>query len=366
MADTTGIEWCDSTFNPWIGCTKVSPACDDCYAARSTPARTLGVEWGAGQPRRRTSDSTWALPTRWNARRFMQCEDCGWRGEASAPVIGCGRCGSIELSDTRRRVFCASLADVFDNEVPTAWRVDLLRLIEATPNLDWLLLTKRVGNVERMLDEAAQHMPEVLRWPLPNVWLGATVVNQAEADRDVPKLLAVPARVRFLSVEPMLGPIDLSSIRLRLRGESYVQSNVLAHKSTLDRGAARAAIDWVICGGESGPNARAMHPDWARSLRDQCAAAGVPFLFKQWGEWRPPLDGEQFSTAMGRAQATPAFIVARSGTVHCFENDQTDGGAVMLRVGKKAAGRHLDGIEHNGFPEAPIPDAAKCLATVRA
>lgn len=243
MAAESAIEWCDSTFNPWMGCTRVSPACDDCYAARSTPARTMGIQWGPGKQRRRTSASTWGLPKRWN-----DAHDEFYAAH--------GR---------RRRVFCASLADVFDNEVPAAWRVDLLRLIEATPNLDWLLLTKRVGNVERLLDEAARLMPEVMRWPLPNVWLGATVVNQAEAERDVPKLLAVPARVRFLSIEPMLGPIDLRD-GLGLMG-------------------CPGDLDWIICGGESGPKARPMHPDWARSLRDQCLSAGVPFLFKQWGEW---------------------------------------------------------------------------------
>lgn len=316
MAEKTAISWCDATFNPWMGCTRVSPACDDCYAARSTPARAMGIAWGAGEPRRRTAESTWDAPKRWS--------------KALPGKLG-----------RRPRVFCASLADVFDNEVPRAWRVDLLRLIEATPELDWLLLTKRVGNVNRMLDEAAELMPEVLKWPLSNVWLGATVVNQEEADRDVPKLLAVPARVRFLSIEPMIGPIDLTSIRVPLAGESYTEGNVLVHKSGLDRGAPRPAIDWVICGGESGPHARPMHPAWVRSLRDQCAAAGVPFHFKQHGEW--------CEWGAGR----PGLWMHPDGRTCSDQDTAARAGGVwtgMFRAGKAAAGRLLDGVEHNGFP----------------
>lgn len=133
MSETTNIEWCDSTFNPWIGCTRVSPACDDCYAARSTPARTLGITWGPKEARRRTSPMSWSQPKKWERQH-----------EAFFAVHG-----------RRRRVFCASLADVFDNEVDLAWRVDLFQLIADTPNLDWLLLTKRIGNAARMIDETS-------------------------------------------------------------------------------------------------------------------------------------------------------------------------------------------------------------------
>lgn len=191
MAETTAIEWCDSTLNPWIGCTRVSPACDDCYAARSTPARTMGITWGAGEPRRRTGASTWAQPM-------------AWQRSAAAFQAQHGR---------RRRVFCASLADVFDDEVPPIWRADLFALIKATPDLDWLLLTKRIGNAWKMMADACGVSQASLTLPLHNVWLGATVVNQEEVDRDVPKLLRVPAAVRFLSVEPMLGPVDLEAMR---------------------------------------------------------------------------------------------------------------------------------------------------------
>jgi protein gp37 len=161
MAETTGIAWTDSTFNPWIGCTKVSPGCDNCYASVSTPARSMRIAWGPGKPRHRTSAQNWKTPEYWNSTH-----------EAFAAHHG-----------RRRRVFCASLADVYDNEVPNEWRADLFALIDRTPQLDWLLLTKRVGNVLPMLQEIGRD-----RLPV-NVWQGISAVNQDEARRDLPKLL---------------------------------------------------------------------------------------------------------------------------------------------------------------------------------
>ena len=224
---------------------------------------------------------------------------------------------------------------MFDNEVPHQWRFDLLNLIADTPQLDWLLLTKRIGNAQAMLDafvESDGHKGE--RWDVGwrNVWLGITICNQTEADRDIPKLLAVPAVVRFISVEPMLGQVDLGAFLWTCCGDMQPGNDhgLLGQESDhcCGRPNTRDALDWIICGGESGPNARPMHPDWARSLRDQCAAAGVPFHFKQWGEWEPGCgpDGE-------------------GPTRHRWL-----GGAYSTKVGTKAAGRLLDGIEHNGFP----------------
>jgi protein gp37 len=248
MAENTKIEWTDHTFNPWEGCQKTGPGCDHCYAELRN-ARFGGgtaINFGPGAPRRRTSAVNWNLPKRWNA-------------QADAFMARHGR---------RQRVFCASLADVFDNAVDPAWRDDLWALIRETPSLDWLLLTKRIGNVLGMLP--MDFNPHTY----PHVWLGATIVNQPEADRDITKLLAVNARVRFLSMEPLLGPVDLPFDRLR-------EWNRLALMHQQPHAAAR--IDWVIVGGESGPGARPMSPDWARSLRDQCEAAGVPFMMKQMG-----------------------------------------------------------------------------------
>ena len=320
MGEHTRIEWCDHTFNPWIGCTKVSPGCDGCYAERSPPVRVLRSRarepWGPDGARYLTN--VWGDPLRWNKRH-------------DAFFAQHGR---------RQRVFCASLADVFDNQVPEAWRFDLLNLIADTPNLDWLLLTKRIGNAKAMLDAFMQsdgHRGEC--WDgWPNVWLGATVVNQAEADRDIPKLLQVPARVRFLSVEPMLGPVDL--------GIAAPCDHV--RRSCDDIGCHRA-LSWVICGGESGPHARPMHPDWARSLRDQCAAAGVPFLFKQWGEWCPR--GPE-SLGYPSVDGVPRVRLTDAGQDGQDLASRGGNDVWMNRAGKKTAGRALDGIEHNGFPEA--------------
>ena len=317
MSENTNIEWCDSTFNPFIGCTKVSPGCDNCYAEKLMDHRMHKVVWGAGQERVRTSAANWRKPLAWNAA-------------ADAFMAAHGR---------RQRVFCASLADVFDNEVDPQWRRDLFDLIELTPNLDWLLLTKRIGNVARMVADARSH-----DWLAGqrNVMLGATIVNQAEADRDIPKLLAVPAARRFLSMEPLLGPVNLTAIPMSGGGhhefDPIITANVLRRAKAYPP---LPSLDWVIVGGESGPGARPMSPDWARNLRDQCAAAGVPFLCKQWGEWAPATDHGDTVSVEGVAPFTdrPQW--------HKFSDGQ-----LMARIGKRAAGRRLDGIEHNGFPEA--------------
>lgn len=324
MAKNSAIEWTDATFNPWIGCTKVSPACDHCYAEVSTPSRTRGIEWGAGKPRQRTSTANWNLPLRWNAEHFYTCS-CGYRGTWDEMTSNSVHRCRLKFKSVRRRVFCASLADVFDNEVPEQWRMDLFSLIDQTPNLDWLLLTKRIGNVPGMIDRAltgALSHP-LAAWPWQNVWLGATICNQAEANRDVPKLLRVPAAVRFLSIEPMLEPITVFS----LDGPIDVPEGM------------GSPLHWVIAGGESGPHARPMHPDWARNLRDQCAAADVPFLFKQWGEWSPP-------RYVANNHLTEKQIL-RSEHLLLPGNDRV---YQMLRVGKKAAGRLLDGVTHDGYP----------------
>lgn len=318
MADKTEIAWCDSTFNPWIGCTKVGPGCDNCYAEADFDLRRHRAKWGAGQERSRTSAANWKQPLRWNSQPFGECRECGWRGfYGTSSALRCGRCGS-PAATARRRVFCASLADVFDNEVPRQWRIDLFRLILDTPNLDWLLLTKRIGNAAKMLQDTAECIGPMMdandRYrPLPNVWIGATIVNQAEADRDIPKLLKVPAAVRFVSMEPLLGPVDLGLL-------GTIPADISPNYSlTSDR------LHWVIVGGESGPKARPMRPDWVLNLRDQCAAAGVPFLFKQWGEW------------------APNWLNDDSGK-------KVAGSEWMDKMGKKAAGRLLDGALHNEFP----------------
>lgn len=338
----TNIEWCDSTFKPWWGCTKVSPACDNCYAA-ALDKRTGGNHWGTGVERRRTSPANWAQPIKWDKQAAV--DQIAWEklkkdGATDEWLIERGF-----KKPTRPRVFCASMADVFDNEVDPQWRADLFYLIAVTPHLDWLLLTKRIGNASRMIADASAvaefedgGTPEwTSSTPWPNVWLGATICNQEEADRDIPKLLAVPAAKRFLSIEPMLGAIDLTRMIVAENGTVY--EGAICHKR----------IDWVIVGGESGPSARPMHPNWARSLRDQCKAAGIPFFFKQWGDFAPSLiqDGGRTCDHIpiaGMTDFTPQ--ISRK-----FTHDWNDGTALgAVRLSKKAAGRLLDGADHNGVP----------------
>lgn len=315
MAETTNISWCDSTFNPVVGCERISPACDFCYAA-NWAKRTGQAELWNGE-RRRTTDSNWRKPLQWDR-------------EHAAFFAEHGR---------RRRVFCASLADVFDTAWDPQWRSDLFKLIERTLNLDWLLLTKRIGNVRKMCGG-------VSAWP--NVWLGATIANQEEADRDIPKLLATPARVRFLSCEPLLGPITLprewldgmykGELRHYSTGQSY---NAIDY---------RPKIDWVIAGGESGGKARPSHPDWFRSLRDQCASAGVPFHFKQWGEFLPRTADEADPFLH---DVSDLKLYWSDGQKWDRFDGQRGGVELVARVGKKAAGRTLDANVWDQFPNVP-------------
>lgn len=330
MSENSKIEWTDHTFNPWEGCQKVGPGCDHCYA-ETRNARFGGgtsINWGPGAPRRRTSVSNWNKPKAWNA---AHAEFFAKHGR-------------------RQRVFCASLADVFDNAVDPQWRADLFALIWATPHLDWLLLTKRIGNVRPMLKALNHGSDEDLTlldmMPLPNVWLGTTIVNQEEADRDISKLLAVPAAKRFLSIEPLLGPVDLTDLVQTVGPGEHHYSALDCDVDPADDEWNGATVDWVIVGGESGPGARPMHPDWARSLRDQCAAAGVPFLFKQWGEYVDAHGGHGEGLGfVHKGQPESYLLITGKAT-----SVQQSGSTAMHRVGKKAAGRLLDSITHDGFP----------------
>ncbi len=218
----TKIEWADYTFNPWVGCTKVSAGCKNCYAEAQMDKMYSFASWGKGQPRRKTSPQNWKKPLMWNKQAMAE----GWRP----------------------RVFCASLADVFDREVPDMWRLELFDLINATKGLDWLLLTKRPDYAFAFFRERLGGV-----WP-ENAWIGTSVEDESQTIR-VPWIERIPAPVRFLSCEPLLGPVPLGGMD----------------------------IDWVIVGGESGANHRPIEADWVRDIRDQCASAGIPFFFKQWG-----------------------------------------------------------------------------------
>lgn len=271
MAKNSQIEWTHHTFNPWWGCAKVSPACENCYA-EAWAKRTGSDVWGAKAERRKFGDKHWHDPEIW---------------DDAAARLG-----------VRYRVFCASMADVFENRADlNPERAKLWNLIERTPHLDWLLLTKRPQNIARMV-------PWKLKWPV-NVWTGTTVENQKFAELRLPHLLALPSAVRFLSCEPLLGPIDLSPW-CGVKG---------LHK-----------IDWVIAGGESGAKSRPMQPEWARNLRDFCTAKKIAFHFKQWGHWIPE------DQLPGHARKRGASAIK------------------MLAMGKKEAGRILDGRTYDGLP----------------
>ncbi len=276
MAQFSSIEWTDHTFNPWWGCTKVSPACDHCYA--ETWARRMGFDiWTRGKPRRFLSDAYWQQPRRWN--------------------------DNAARNGRRARVFCASMADVFEwQRGLQPWRQRLWRLIDETPNLDWLLLTKRPHLAVRLA-------PWDAGWP-DNVWIGTTVENQRWADKRLPKLSRIPATIRFLSCEPLLGPVELGPWL------------------------ADGDVHWVIAGGESGAHARPSDPMWFLDLLNQCRRHDVPFHFKQWGEWAP---------IAGR-DALPRTVLQGEGL-----------SAPLGRFGKKASGRNLAGRIWNGIPAPTAP-----------
>jgi protein gp37 len=349
MAENSAISWTNHTFNPWVGCTKVSPACDGCYAEAQMAGRFGRVEWGGpgkgDGTRDRTSPQTWRAPRKWDREAAAELA----RTPGALPTF----------------VFCASLADVFDNAVPPAWRRDLFELIRATPNLTWLLLTKRPGNIVKLFADTLPATADKRDAALERVWprnaaIGCTVVTQEEADRDIPKLLAAKAALNpafaFLSMEPLLGPVDISPWldpdgacegcdapgceRLDIpRDQQSPKSRAIYDhpEGPLDAEGVPTWIariprklDWVITGGETDQGAhkaRPADPAWFRSLRDQCAAAGVAFHFKQWGEWQPIADPP--GNALGRNFS----------------------GGFVQRVGKAHDPCMLDGVRHAARPE---------------
>lgn len=381
MAENSKIEWTHHTFNPWMGCTKVSPACKNCYAERDFDHQYKKVSWGPNGTRVLTSDANWAKPLKWNklaqrrgqsmtygeavavyGREFPDCESHEWDNRTKDENNAWLREHGVDPFG-RPRVFCASLADVFedwdghihDSKGEIVWheaagetanmrdvRQRLFALIDATPNLDWLLLTKRPENISGMLFDPDSLNGHKYR---KNCWLGTSVENQEYANKRIPELLKCRdlSPVLFLSCEPLLKPLDLNadggwlipwersdgvcgpdawnemfvcannhSAKTFLKSEQHGRNICLQSGCEATVYPAKPGIDWVIAGGESGPEARPSDPEWFRSLRDQCQTAKVPFLFKQWGEFDESLQ----------------------------------------RVGKSRAGRTLDGVLHDEFPKA--------------
>lgn len=298
MSDKTGIEWTEATWNPVTGCSKVSQGCKHCYAERDW-ARMSRVPAYIG---RKFTDVRWhydrlEIPARWKKPRL---------------------------------IFVNSMSDLFHESVPFDF---ILRVFEVMAEADWhtyQVLTKRPERVLEFVNWCGSTIPEF-------IWMGVSVEDQATADERIPLLLKMPAAVRWISAEPLLGPIDLRF------------TNGLVHGCD----GADYLLDWVVAGGESGLNARPMHPDWARGLRDQCAAAETPFLFKQWGEFA--------NNEAAGLNLDDCMSLSKSGGWVEIDGDYSSGEQAaptgsdavhVFRIGKKLAGRLLDGIEHNGYPQA--------------
>lgn len=382
MGDKTGIEWCDATWNVVTGCTRVSPGCDHCYIPTTAPFRMVGRKFDGQGP----GSSTGLV---FHPERFQ------W-----------------PLSWTRpRRIFVNSLSDLFHEDVPDQFIARMFAVMGLASRHTFQILTKRHGRMRSLLSSPAFRIAvldqaylmvrgevegvrvpkpavdsyleglraalahkapgpglDVLPYPLPNVHLGVSVEDQQRADLRIPALLETPAAVRFLSCEPLLGPVDLSLTACvptarhhGRRGDPDCPETLHHHHDAkcsalfsypAGAGVRDTGIDWVIVGGESGRDARPMHPQWARDLRDQCTNAGVPFLFKQYGEWAPGFRNSLMSKHRWQYES---IRFAPDGTV--YRADQPDlysypGMEQLLRVGKHKAGRELDGRTWDEYPEA--------------
>lgn len=344
MAETA-IEWTERSWNPIVGCSLASPGCTNCYAM-AIADRFKHVYEG---------------------RPFAGAPSEAMTRKASGKAVWTGQLTLAPertlLEPLRRRKpttwFVNSMGDLFHEDVPDEWIDRVFAVMALAPHHTFQVLTKRAARMQAYVEGARSRvivdghvavsgdgqyfsrkkLGGDWQWPLPNVWLGVSAEDQRRADERIPELLATPAAVRFVSAEPLLGPIDFTY----LRADSILTLDALTGLHADCEGAVEGVIDtpdpkldWVIVGGESGPDARPMHPDWARQIRDQCAAEGTAFFFKQWCEHRPLTNAE-------RGTACGATLVGNNR----FESD-----AYVLRVGKKRAGRLLDGVQHNGMPEA--------------
>ncbi len=306
MSNKSKIEWTDVTWNPVTGCSKVSDGCKNCYAERMTA-------------RFRKDHKPWTLA---NAAHNV--------------VLHYDRLTDPFHWQKLRKVFVNSMSDLFHELVDDDFILGVFNAMRENPRHTFQVLTKRP---ERM-----QHLLSLLRWPdgpavAPNVWLGVSVENQQTADERIPLLLQTPAAVRFLSCEPLLGPLDLT------RWLEFAGCDT-------DAGISNPGIQWVICGGESGPDARPMHPDWARSLRDQCKDAGVSYLFKQWGEFITAEVRDNPHFAGGRSFDYPDRSCTSSLPLHDNMNFKLwDRDHIAVRIGKTKAGRLLDGRTWDEYPQ---------------
>lgn len=362
MADRTKIEWSDATWNPITGCSVLSPGCTNCYAMKLAGGRLRHDPTRAGLTRQSRGGPVWTGEVRFN--ESMLDLPLRWKRP--------------------RKIFVCAHGDLFHENVPFEWIDRVYAVMALCPQHTFQVLTKRP---QRMLDylingqsrhgvarQALKHTgrrhpgghdcdPEVCNatFPLPNVWLGVSVENQAAADERIPLLLAAPAAVRWISAEPLLGPVSLrwTDYAHRAQGLSYRQ--YLERTGSINEYEALRKIDWVVVGGESGHGARPMHPDWVRRLRDQCADAGVAFLFKQWGNFHITTVGPKGNTQapipldanFGKLQlamrGTETFL--RPAPETTVDIVFAEGNVIAVPGDKRQTGRTLDGALHDGYPE---------------
>lgn len=361
MADGTHIEWTEATWNPITGCSLASPGCTNCYAMQLAGTRLAHIPSRAGLTHPSKAGPVWTGEVRFNEEFLTQ--PLRWKRP--------------------RMIFVCAHGDLFHESVPDEWIDRIFAVMALCPQHTFQVLTKRSARMREYLTTPGRHTAilsaaadvgnrtivfgkppaPIWPWPLPNVWLGVSVEDQQRADERIPDLLATPAAVRWISAEPLLGPVDLG---VAWHGESALDSYCwgdcawcenghppltnchLGRQSEAEHLKDRSGLDWVVVGGESGSKARPMHPDWARSLRDQCAEAGVPFFFKQWGEWMPVtyFDGcsDDFDYDFYDGSRRLLGAVAPKALMESHE------GQDYAAIGKKRAGRLLDGVEHNGMP----------------
>ena len=311
MGSKTEISWTDATWNPVTGCTPVSPGCANCYAARYAKRQLGDFKAGRKFSKVLIHPDRLQIPLHWRKPR---------------------------------RIFVCSMGDFFNEQVPSLFQKEIFRTMISAPQHTFQILTKRPYFMERTIREIMNHICGP-HWRMPdNIWLGVTCEDQKQADERIPLLLQTPAAVRFVSMEPMLGLIKLT------RHHAYCPTHDFDGGFCTGSCPERIYLDWVICGGESGPGARPVHPNWARSLRDQCVAADIPFHFKQWGEWEYR-DWRHTSLRKGDAWVWDdgdwRRIYGREmpgNTSHCV---------AMRRSGKRNTGRILDGREWLEFPREP-------------
>jgi len=328
MGSKTKIEWTDATWNPITGCTEISPGCANCYAARlaATRLRNVSAYKGLASLVQHGKKPLWKQQVRFNLERLE--EPLHWRKP--------------------RKIFVCDMSDLFHEKVPQEW---IAKIFQVMFRADWhtyQILTKRAGRMREIMQDLTTYSTMFGGKPLPHVWLGVSVENQRFADERIPMLLETPAAVRWISAEPLLGPINLDFIgpvgssksAIGCRPCNWKQQTATAQSGGHTCHESRPKLDWIVCGFESGPHARPGHPNWARSLRDQAVAASIPFFFKQWGEWAPAV----------RANAEGDI------TWPAPEHDKSvqpfgESGPWMQRWGKKVAGRLLDGREWSEFPK---------------